>query len=229
MAILLDVMIIALGILAFSYGKRRGFIAMVWGAVAWVLTAMLVAAMITPVTNALLHTQPIVQIKSDFADSIKDSIYEQSSGALSAMEILDDPKRLSEVTRIPQIIIPELNLSGTVENAVSGAADRIVDKVSYSVLRALVGMALFVLVRIMMGIAYRVLRSISKLPVIKGVNRLIGGLLGLVNYMFIMYAVLAVIALVLMSNATGAQGVIDQTYLVKYFYNNNVLLHLLNL
>ena len=96
------------------------------------------------------------------------------------------------------------------------------------VIRAVVGVMLFIGIRIIMGAVYRILRAVSRLPVIKGANRLIGGLLGLINYMFVVYAVLAVISLIVVKDGAG-QSIIEQTYLAKYFYNNNILLNLINL
>ena len=199
MALVIDLLIIALGVFAFLYGKHRGFISMVWGAAAWLITVLLTAALITPVTSAVSHTQPVL-----------------------------DRDALSESTGIPAILIPEMDLSGSIESTVSAAADNIVESASNSVIRAVVGVMLFIGIRIIMGAVYRILRAVSRLPVIKGANRLIGGLLGLINYMFVVYAVLAVISLIVVKDGAG-QSIIEQTYLAKYFYNNNILLNLINL
>ena len=147
---------------------------------------------------------------------------------MDAADFLSDREALSESTGIPAILIPEMDLSGSIESTVSSAADNIVESASNSVIRAVVGVMLFIGIRIIMGAVYRILRAVSRLPVIKGANRLIGGLLGLINYMFVVYAVLAVISLIVVKDGAG-QSIIEQTYLAKYFYNNNILLNLINL
>lgn len=227
MALVIDLLLIALGVFAFLYGKHRGFISMVWGAAAWLITVLITAALIAPVTVAVSHTQPVLEFKENIAGHIKKNIYDHSGGVMDAADFLSDRDALSESTGIPAILIPEMDLSSSIESTVSAAADNIVESASNSVIRAVVGVMLFIGIRVIMGAVYRILRAVSRLPVIKGVNRLIGGLLGLINYMFVVYAVLAVISLIVVKDGAG-QSIIEQTYLAKYFYNNNILLNLIN-
>ena len=228
MAVVIDLCAAALGIFAFMYGRRRGLISMVWGAAAWIITALLAAALVTPFSMAISNSQPVLEFKESIAGNIKKNVYDRSTGVMDTADFLSDKEAVAHYTGIPEILIPDMDLSGSIESAVSSAADSIVESVGNSVIRAASGVILFVGLRILMGALYRVLKAMSKLPVINGANRLTGGLLGLINYMFVMYAALALLSLFAVKSG-GWQSVIEQTYLVKYFYNNNILLHLINL
>lgn len=89
--------------------------------------------------------------------------------------------------------------------------------------RAAVYIILVIAIRFLMGILFFVLNGISKLPIISFTNRLAGGALGIVNYFFIVTAVLAVIAI---AGLTDIASAIQTSTIVKYLYNNNILLQL---
>ena len=83
---------------------------------------------------------------------------------------------------------------------------------------------MFLIIRILLWLVFNVLNVASKLPVIKGANKLLGGIAGVLGTMFVIYLVCAFISF-FASNA-GVIEVINSSYIVKYFYNNNILLQL---
>lgn len=79
---------------------------------------------------------------------------------------------------------------------------------------------LFISIRVLLALIYRVLNAVLKLPLLKQTNQLAGGIAELVIALAVIYAVLAATALI------GTDPV-ENTTLCRYFYDNNLLLMLL--
>ena len=86
-------------------------------------------------------------------------------------------------------------------------------------------MALFILIRLALMVVFRIVDSATKLPLIKGANKLLGGLLGMVNVIFIVLLALAIFTMLAPTDNIVYEA-IDKSYIVKFLYNNNILLKL---
>ena len=192
-----DIVVSVIIIAAYVIGSRRGLVKTVWNAVSW----------IAAVAAVFLLIQPAVEVvqKTPVADNLNAKIYtmmqekpEESIQRESAM-----PKFMTENTDI-----------------IDSISEKTAEDITALVLKIAVGLSLFIIIKLVLLILFAVINAISKLPFVNSTNKLLGGLLGVVNIMFVIYALCA--AITLMTDNEEILGIINSSYVIKYFYDNNI-------
>ena len=194
-----DIVVSVIIIAAYVIGSRRGLVKTVWNAVSW----------IAAVAAVFLLIQPAVEVvqKTPIADNLNAKIYtimqekpEESIQRESAM-----PKFMTKNTDI-----------------IDSISEKTAEDITALVLKIAVGLSLFIIMKLVLLILFAVINAISKLPFVNSTNKLLGGLLGVVNIMFVIYALCA--AITLMTDNEEILGIINSSYVIKYFYDNNILM-----
>lgn len=197
-----DIVVSVIIIAAYVIGSRRGLVKTVWNAVSW----------IAAVAAVFLLIQPAVEVvqKTPIADNLNAKIYtmmqekpEESIQRESAM-----PKFMTKNTDI-----------------IDSISEKTAEDITALVLKIAVGLSLFIIMKIVLLILFAVINAISKLPFVNSTNKLLGGLLGVINIMFVIYALCA--AITLMTDNEEILGIINSSYVIKYFYDNNILMQLM--
>ena len=95
------------------------------------------------------------------------------------------------------------------------------------ILRGVAFFAAFLLVTILLRFAVGILDILAKLPVIKGVNRLLGGLAGLLQGLLLVWLLLLLTAIACTSQLGQTLiGEIQESAFLSYLYNHNAILYL---
>lgn len=197
-----DIVVSVIIIAAYVIGSRRGLVKTVWNAISW----------IAAVAAVFLLIQPAVEVvqKTPIADNLNAKIYtmmqekpEESIQRESAM-----PKFMTKNTDI-----------------IDSISEKTAEDITALVLKIAVGLSLFIIMKLVLLILFAVINAISKLPFVNSTNKLLGGLLGVVNIMFVIYALCA--AITLMTDNEEILGIINSSYVIKYFYDNNILMQLM--
>ncbi len=197
-----DIVVSVIIVAAYVIGSRRGLVKTVWNAVSW----------IAAVAAVFLLIQPAVEVvqKTPVADNLNAKIYtmmqekpEESIQRESAM-----PKFMTENTDI-----------------IDSISEKTAEDITALVLKIAVGLSLFIIIKLVLLILFAVINAISRLPFVNSTNKLLGGLLGVVNIMFVIYALCA--AITLMTDNEEIFGIINSSYVIKYFYDNNILMQLM--
>lgn len=192
---ILDIVLVALVILCYITGAKKGFVKSIWKTIAWIMSIILVWAFSAPFLQYASQTEIYQKLYAFVGDKLSVA-YE---GGMSQM---------------PAYVGFIAEESGqVVENAATALAEVITNMCAYIVL--------FILIRLLVGIVLWVLDMLSKLPVISFTNSVAGGLLGVINIMFVVEIALA---LMTMFTINGATELIDSSVVVSYLYNNNILL-----
>ena len=220
--VIADIVLAAVLYASFVRGRRRGAVRMLWHTFAWLIALIFSVALSAPFGKLVSESEYVNKIRIHTVEKIETSVTEN----LPADSIINS-EYISEVTGIPAVLIPASAVEDAARNGIAGAAKTVADATVNTAVRAASGTILFLLLRIAMSLIYNLLNIASKLPVISGVNHLLGGLMGLIGAVLAVYLVLAAAAVF----CIGAQwtDMIENTYLVKYFYNNNILLQLIKL
>lgn len=217
----------ALIFFAAADGKKRGLFKLLWRVGSWILTAVLAMAVSAPFSQLLADTPAARSMCDKIEKAIESRIGNPEEISLSTGE-------LARITGIPETLIPEeisdtdigAGISGSVNEAAKRAAHEIARKISDAVLKVLTGISLILLLKIAAAVLYNVFNTASRLPVISGANSFLGAVLGVINILFVIYAALAVVSLCIKSGSEW-EIYINNTFLVKFFYNNNILLRLI--
>ncbi len=214
---MLDLIVIAIIILAFVINFRRGLIKSVWKIVALVLTIVLAITLKAPMVNFLAETE--------FADHIYSSVQERISIDVGEEELV----QVGENAGLPDYLVAEMinvtNLNDGLSNVVNDGTNEIARRLTMLMLRIISIVILFILIRLLLAAAFTILNTVTKLPLLSQANRLLGGLFGVINSLAIIYIACAVLSLLPLNDRL--YDLINQSYIVKYFYNYNILLQLI--
>lgn len=208
---ILDLIVVGVIVLAFFVSARKGLVKSVWRIAALIITIALVTVLKTPAVNYLSQT--------NLADTIYDTIVQR----LTPDELGEAVNEDNEKSIIPSYIIKELteeNLQGIINRGTDTTAQRL----TLCALQIIAAVALFIIIRVFLMAAFMIIDGMSKLPLINQANALLGGILGVVNILAVIYIACALLSLFAESKVIG---LIEQSYIVKYFYNYNILLQLI--
>lgn len=218
-SLIIDIMAAVLIIMAFIVGSSKGLVKSVWRVAAWVITAVLVFILLEPTVDFLSGTK--------IASTINDTVCDKLQSKIPNMEGTASEEQTSKVLGLPSFITNNLDLKdikaeedGNLNEAASGLAQQI----TLIIIKISAFIVLFLILRMLLAILFKVLDTASKLPIINSANKLLGGLLGAVNVLFIIYIICAAVSL--FAAGDNIADIINKSYIVKYFYNNNILLQL---
>lgn len=112
------------------------------------------------------------------------------------------------------------------------ANNTMVEVVAKPISEKIVGIAVIILLYLLARIILTILKTftdiIAKIPIIKQCNEIAGLAYGLLIGLLIIYGILAVTFFVISMNGnTSINTVIENTFITKFFYNNNMILYLL--
>lgn len=212
LALIIDLAVIVLFAVGFGISSKKGFIGSVWHIAALAVTLVLVVSLKTPAVNYLAGT------------ALSDSIY---SSVSEKMTVEMDESDISDALNAPEYLQP------TIENALKTSGETINKKtnelarnITMIFLNIIAVVGLFIIIRIILAVMLMVLNTFAELPVIGHVNRLAGGLLGVLNILVFIYIICALISL--FANADSEMyNIIERTFIFKYFYDYNILLKLI--
>ena len=212
MSIIADLCLAAIFIAAFVYWHNKGLVKSIWKIAALAATIILVIFLKDPVADYIKQTK----IAENINQSLAQVITVPPGGGVNIAQSLNLPEVIQGSLQIG--IDSSLSTAEAMKTAAAAALSDAIINIGVCAL-------LFIIIRLLLMLAYILVDSATKLPVIKGTNKFLGGLLGVVNILFIVFLALMLLAMYAPSDS-GLYGIIDHTYLVKFLYNNNILLKL---
>lgn len=210
---ILDIIVIGLVVLSFIISAKKGFVKSVWKIAALVITIALVMALKTPSVEFLAKT------------NVADTVYDFISERLTVdTESLNGNELTAESNMgIPQIVASQI--TETAGESINRGTDALTRQLTVFALNIIASVGLFIVIRVGLMIVFQVLDGASWLPVINQANAFLGGVLGAINMLALIYIACALLSL--FSADSEVVGLINQSTIVKYFYNYNILLQLI--
>lgn len=212
MSVILDILLLIAVIAAFVRGCRKGFVKPVRSVLALVITIVLVIVLKNPVLEFLSGTDMAQNISA----RISDTVHIPQGGGVNIAQSLNLPEAVQETVA---------GSISSVDTAVSSINDTVSSSLTGLFMTIIVCIGLFIIIRLLLMVVFLIIDAAAKLPVIKGTNKLLGGVLGVVNIVFLVLVLLAVFSLFAPADS-AMYDAINSTYAVKYFYNYNILLQL---
>lgn len=186
------------------------------GISAFIMSGKGLFKLIYKISSILITVIAVIMFSSSVEKYIETSpVGGRISQAVELHLTSDDPtvndNRLSEM---PDYIARSVN--DIKENTVAP----IVTDIIISLISAII---IYLIVKLLLYILFFFIKGIFKLPVLKQVNRLAGVCVGFVSGLIIVYIACGILSINI-SNSTEIRNVIDNTYILKYFYDNNLLM-----
>ncbi|MEA4911889.1 MAG: CvpA family protein, partial [Oscillospiraceae bacterium] len=122
-------------------------------------------------------------------------------------------------------------LSAATQTDASAASDSIVDSMlaepATAVVRAILFILLFFVMMLVVKLIIRLVRGLNKVPVLGGVNKLLGGVIGLAEGLLVCYILVAVVSVIVTLSAENLTWLntelVNQSRVFSLLYNFNPL------
>ena len=214
MAIIIDIVIVAIIALCLFLGYRRGLTGSLLKILSFVLAIVIAFILFKPVSNLVInHTK--------WDDSLKTSIEQFITEKTSTPE---------EKSSLPQVIVDYIDetMAQSVNEAKEVAIENTAQSVTNLIVNAGVWIAVFIIARILLIFIKFITALIAKLPVIKQFDKLGGILYGILEAFVILYVLLAIISFIApMINNAKFIDALNKSFIGSMLYNNNILLKIL--
>ena len=164
---------------------------------------------------------------SGFGDKISEGISEMVEKRL--YETIPYSQNTEETSKNSLSFIDKLisQKSQELQEAQKDFTHAITDQITDSVLGLIAIIFLYIAIRLFLFILFKILGLVFELPLLRSVNKVAGALIGIVNALFIVYILTGAMVLFLPADISiTVQNAVSQTYLTKYFYENNILFRL---
>lgn len=196
----LDLILIALIVLGAISGHKKGLVGVVVGFASLILSIILAFAFQSVVSDALYD--------SGLGKKVKDVAQENMQNMLDDGESIDNSFYGSIISSV------------TTEDEISKAAET----VSRFVMKGLSFIVIFLIVRLICYILQMILNIVFNLPILSSINSMGGTAVGVLSILIKVWIILAIISFISpLPLFEGINAYIDNTFLVKLLYNNNLL------
>lgn len=223
----LTIAVLTMLILFAFIGYKRGLIKKVVSLLSLIITLILVS-FLTP------YISQFIQERTPIYKSIKEQCLESIEGQLSAME---SNTKSAQVEFINQLALPDSIKNSMIENnnadvyaslAVDQFSDYIAGYLAKWIVNAMSYIVSFVLIIIFLRFAFMTLDIVARLPIINGINKIAGLVVGLVEGVLIMW-ILFITLTIFINTPIGQSGfaMINESSILTFLYNNNYLLKII--
>lgn len=214
MAIIIDIVIVAIIALCLFLGYRRGLTGSLLKILSFVLAIVIAFILFKPVSNLVIN-------HTNWDDSLKTSIEQFITEKTSTPE---------EKSSLPQVIVDYIDetMAQSVNEAKEVAIKNTAQSVTNLIVNAGVWIAVFIIARILLIFIKFITALIARLPVIKQFDKLGGILYGILEAFVILYVLLAIISFIApMINNAEFIDALNKSFIGSMLYNNNILLKIL--
>ena len=214
MAIIIDIVIVAIIALCLFLGYRRGLTGSLLKILSFVLAIVIAFILFKPVSNLVIN-------HTNWDDSLKTSIEQFITEKTSTPE---------EKSSLPQVIVDYIDetMAQSVNEAKEVAIENTAQSVTNLIVNAGVWIAVFIIARILLIFIRFITALIAKLPVIKQFDKLGGILYGILEAFVILYVLLAIISFIApMINNAEFIDALNKSFIGSMLHNNNILLKIL--
>lgn len=226
--LVLDILLIAIILYFVAAAAKKGFIRASRNIVALILTALLITSLQPVVLNFLQQSTLGDNIKIMVSKNVTKTYEKEQLPQDADTSDTEQSLLICEAMSLPSF------LSDSIESSIkqmseikNNVMEVITDSISQLILRLISILLLFLAVRIFVFLILKLLESLFGLPGLKTVNRTLGAVIGTVNALLAVYIICGLVSLLTPTDKLEAvKTAIDSTYLLKYFYENNLLLSL---
>lgn len=218
MAIILDLIVIGIIFLSAFLGYKKGLIGVAFKIVSFLIAIVITLILYKPVSNIIIE-------KTTWDDMIESKIYNTIVGT----NLEEGEKINKEETDLPLLVVNYINetIETTLQETKENVAEVVSQNLTQSIIQIITMLGVFIITRIVLIFAKVILEAVAELPIIKQFNETGGIIYGILRSLIMIFAILALASFLLPSfNQTAILGYIEQSYITKFLYDNNLILML---
>lgn len=212
MGIILDIILVAIIALNVFICYKKGLVKLAVGLIAVLVSVILAVLLYKPVSNIIINN-------TELDEKIESAITENFVSEEETTEETEDNGFMKYIEKY-------------VEDPVNKTKNEIVIEASGVIATKLIDIiamvSIFIVARLVLILLTFITDMITSFPILKQFNELGGILYGLIKALLIIYVLLAIaFFIVYTTGATGLGDAIANSFITKFFYNNNLLLSIL--
>lgn len=212
---IIDIILIALIALGVFFGYKKGLVGILIGVASLILSIILAFVLQGPVSEYLYSTPVGTSIESKVTEFVNDTLSSENN---ENVDYEDNTKKENDF--FSKVIQDATNSEDTVKEASKN--------ITMFILKGITFIGIFILVRIICYILQMILNIVFDLPILHSVNKFGGMAINLVATLLKLWILLAAIQLISSVVAIDfITNLINQSYLTKLLYENNILLNIL--
>lgn len=213
MSIVIDIIIVLIIILSAYGGYKKGIVDVGFKLIAFIISLLIAIILYSPITNLIIDN---TEIDENIEQIIKENGIRNEENNNSANISSGIDAYVQNYSK------------GLVKNAQNTLIETAANPIARNVIGIGVMIILFLGSRIILSILKTFTNIITKIPILKQCNELAGLAYGILKGLLIIYVILAISFFVLsLSGDTTVNSAIQETYLTRFFYNNNIILKVL--
>lgn len=224
------VMILILALMVFFVfrGYKKGFLRLAITTFSFVIVIILATSLATPVSNLLENTAVGTKVESSVSDLVESKTEEYLDDAQGSISS-EDESSFIESLPLPSYIQNVLISGNTVEEyaqmQIETFEEYITAEVTEVILSAIAYVIVMIIAAILLRIILRLAKFVNKIPIIGGLNKILGALLGFCQALLIIWAIgLLIIAFSSTSLGSSAIAIIQNNAVLDFLFDNNLLI-----
>ena len=223
MAYIIDGALVLILLLSIWWSYRKGFVQSMVQLVGWIaaiVVSFTLSAAVSPVLFDSFAAEPLKQsVANTLQHDASSTVEEQVDNILDAL-----PSSLANVLHADELsdkLVADLN--STLEQSAQSVAESVVTNVvrpiAVSLVQFLLFIVLFILCMIAVALLKRVIKPITKLPLIHQADGLLGGVVGIVKGALIVWIAVEILQLFAVSNVLITVDQLRETTLANWVSN----------
>jgi Colicin V production protein. len=216
--------IISILILFMVIGYIRGFIKKIVS-ICSLIVALILVSFLTPYTSSFIqnYTPIYASIKGQCLNNIQEPLSKMEGSTKSAQ--IQFINELPVPASVKEGLISNNNSSAYTSLAVEQFSDYVAGYLAKWIVNAISYIVVFIFVIIFLRIIFMTLDLVSKFPIINGINKMLGLLMGFIEGILVMWLLFLVLT-IFINTTLGAQAflMINNSKVLTFLYNNNYLL-----
>ena len=227
-SLIATIIVIAFLVVFVCIGFYKGFLRIILTTFSLVITLILAGALVQPVAD-------YVENKTVVGPRIQNKIEEYVDTKLSGVSSSVADAETNFIESLPltasmkQDLENKNTLSNYVDQGVSSFSEYISANLTTIIIKVLSYILLFIVIYLLIRLILRLCNVINHIPVIGGVNRILGAVIGFAEgILFLWLLCLAVQMLAATDIGIAAQQAINESKILTYIFEHNYLMEIVN-
>ncbi len=223
LSVIFDVGILLIFLFCIYISSKKGFMGSSYKIVSIVLTIVMMFLFQDFICEFISKSPVGVKIEKSITDTL-------STRLISAEK---EETQNNEENTLKKIGLPIFydTIIVDAQNEIEETKNEILQKASQSITASVINLfsilLLYVVIRLALFILFKLTNIVFNLPILKGFNRFLGAVAGLIHSLFIVYVLCAILMWYIPNDTSGKLiKAVDESVITGYFYNNNILLEL---
>jgi len=205
-AIIIDLIIIAIIALSTFIGYKQGLIKVAVKLVATIIAIVVAITLYKPISSLIIDN---TNIDEQIQSSITNKLIPEGSSETDELSLNTD------------------SLSDLIISSSENTVNSISEVISIKLIQLIVIILLYIIVKILLKFITLLADLIAKLPILNQINKLGGTIYGVLKGLVLVFSAFAIISLIAPLIGENFMISINQSYIGSLMYNNNLLLKII--